>query len=62
VTMTDQVRDMQAVEAVAKVLFAQVEGDARDEAWQRCPFKPIFRKAARVAMADLQGSLDDEND
>jgi hypothetical protein len=61
-TMTEQVRDTQAVEEIAKTLFAQVEGDARDEAWQRCPFKPIFRKAARVAMVDLQGSFDEEND
>jgi hypothetical protein len=56
--MTEQVRDTQAVEAVAKVLFAQLEGDASDEAWRRCGFKPVFRKAARVALADLQTSFD----
>lgn len=58
-TMTDKVRDMQAVEAVARVLFAQLEGDASDAAWQGCGFKPLFRRAARVAMDDLSQSFND---
>jgi hypothetical protein len=59
-TMTEQVRDTQAVEAVAKVLFAQLEGDASDAAWQGCNLKPIFRRAARVAMNDLNQSFSDD--
>jgi hypothetical protein len=59
-TMTDKVRDMQAAEAVARVLFAQIEGDASDAAWQGCQFKPVFREAARTAFEKLNQSFSDD--